>query len=232
MTAHTPPLLPHLLKWELVLLHRQQMIVISLVTAAVYLGLFYLLRNLGSLDRVLVLMIYNDPVIMSYLFAGVLLLFEKNENTLAALAVSPLPMRQYLWSKGVALTLVATGTALVMAWVGHGFRLQYVPFLIGMIGSSLQFAWVGCAMGARARDFSQFLLRSIGGMIVGAVPFLALFDVWDHPLVYLLPTYPGVLLLQAAFEPITLGQWLYSLVYLGLGLVGAYRWSQQTLQTV
>lgn len=93
--------LTQMLKWDLILLQRNQMITISFLIAGLYLGIFYLLKELGNLENVLIIMIFNDPVITGYLFAAVLMLFEKDQNMLVALSVSPMRFTHYLWSKAL-----------------------------------------------------------------------------------------------------------------------------------
>ncbi len=219
----------HLLRWDLIHLQRNQMIAVSLLVAAAYLGIFYLLRSLGNLEAVLVVMIFNDPIIMSYFFAGALLLFEKDQRTLDALSVTPLASGAYLWSKGLALALIATGTALGMTWVSYGWRLNYLNFGVGTLGSALLFAWLGCLMGRRTPSFNAFLVRSLGFIIPVSLPLLWLFGVWDHPLLYLLPSMPGVLLLRASFEPIADWQYVYGYGYLLLALITTYFWGKKLL---
>ncbi|MDX5321229.1 MAG: hypothetical protein LPK45_08940, partial [Bacteroidota bacterium] len=60
-----------LLKWDLLQLHRNNLIVLALLVAAMYLGLFKLLEPLGDLRSLLVLLVFNDPVVTGLLFAGV-----------------------------------------------------------------------------------------------------------------------------------------------------------------
>lgn len=219
--------LAHLLRWDLLLLQRNQMITVSLLVAAAYLGIFYLLKSLGNLEELLIVMIFNDPIIMSYFFAGALLLLEKNQRTLDALSVTPLSTGAYLWSKGLAQALIATGTALLMTWVGYGWGFNHVHFVAGTLGSALLFAWLGCLMGRRTVGFNAFLVRSIGVFIPVALPMLLLFEVWDNPLLYLLPSMPGILLLKASFEPIAAWQYFYGYGYLGLALVLIYYWAKK-----
>lgn len=222
--------LTQMLKWELILLQRNQLITISFLIAGLYLGIFYLLKDLGNLENVLIVMIFNDPVITGYLFAAVLMLFEKNQNTLAALFVLPIQFTYYLWSKALALTLVSTLTALVMAWVGHGFQMNYLHFITGVAGSTILFVWIGCVVGYKATSFNHLLLLSIAFLVPIALPFLAFFEVWHHPLLYLVPSYPGILLLKAAFQPITLAAYVYSYGYLLFSLIIVFLWSKKTLE--
>ncbi len=221
--------LGHLLRWDFIHLQRNQMITVSLLVAAAYLGIFYLLKSLGNLEELLIVMIFNDPIVMSYFFAGALLLFEKDQRTLDALSVTPLVSGAYLGSKGVALALVATVVALLMAWVGYGWTFNYLHFGVGTGGSALLFAWLGCLVGRRTTGLNAFLVRSVGVFIPMALPLLLLFKVWDSPLLYLLPSAPGILLLKAAFEPIANWQYVYGYGYLLLALALTYYWGRRLL---
>ena len=221
--------LMHLLWWDLVHLQRNRMIAISLLVAAAYLGIFYLLKALGNLEELLIVMIFNDPVIMSYFFAGALLLFEKDQRTLNALLVTPFSSGAYLWAKGLALSLIATGTALLMTWVGYGWTFHYGHFVAGVLGSALLFAGLGCLVGLRTRGFNAFLVRSIGVFIPAALPLLLLFEVTDSLLLYVLPSTPGILLLKAAFASLAAWQYAYCYGYLLLALALVYYWCQKLL---
>lgn len=222
--------LAQILKWDLVLLQRNQLIAISFLIAGIYLGIFYLLKDLGNLENILIVMIFNDPVITGYLFAAVLILFERDQNTLAALSVSPMRFTYYLWSKALSLTLISTMTALVMAWIGHGFQIHYLHFITGVAGSTILFVWIGCMIGFKVSSFNHLLMLTIAFLVPTALPFLAFFDVWHHPLLYLIPSYPGILLLKAGFQPIILGEYLYGYIYLLTCLIGVFVWSKKTLE--
>lgn len=223
--------LTHLLRWDFVQLHRHQMISISLLVGAVYLGIFYLLRSLGDLDNLLIVMVFNDPVLMSYLFAGVLLLYERDQRTRDALAVTPMSGAAYLWSRALVLSVVATFVALLMVWVGYGFVFNYLHFLVGCFGSSLLFTWLGCIVSGYSNGFNAYLIRSVGFFIPAALPLLWLFDVWDHPLLYLIPSFPGVLLLKASFQPLELWQYVYGYLYLILTTAAAFWWCRKSFRT-
>ncbi|MEM9832117.1 MAG: hypothetical protein AAF944_15895 [Bacteroidota bacterium] len=214
--------LTNLLRWDLLLLHRNQLIVISLVLAGVYLGLFYLLKDLGGLEKLLVLLIYNDPVVTGLMFIGALVLFEKDQHTLEALAVSPLSTDTYLWSKAISLTLVALGTSLIMAWAGHGWQFQYIHFIMGVIGASLFYIFLGGWLVAQTNSFNQFMVRMIPMLILTALPFIPFFGAAASSWFYPIPSYPSILLLQAAFEGISTAELVYAYGYGALAVAGSY----------
>ena len=224
--------LMQLLRWDFVHLLRNQMIAISLVVAAIYLGIFYLLSSLGSLENLLIVIIFNDPVIMGYLFAGVLLLFEKDQRTLDALSVVPLSLAAFLWSKALSLSLIATLTALLMVWIGYGWDIHYLHFVTAVMGTSMMAVWLGCMIGVRASGFNGYLVRSIGVLIPAALPLLSLFDVWNNPMLYLVPSFPGILLLKASFQSIAPWQYFYSYGYLLLAATLSFVWCRKLFRSL
>ncbi|MCU0397747.1 MAG: hypothetical protein MUC73_06555, partial [Cyclobacteriaceae bacterium] len=94
----------HLLKFDFILLNKNKIITISILVTAIYVGVFKGLSYLGNMEKLLILVIFNDPALLGFLFVGVLVLFEKNENTLDALAVTPIKISNYILSKSISLT--------------------------------------------------------------------------------------------------------------------------------
>lgn len=212
--------LGHLLKWDLIQLMRYQLVGISLLLAAFYLGLLFLLKDLGNLDNLTILLIFNDPVITGYIYAGVLWLFEKNQNTLVALAVSPVDPFYYLLAKLTAMVLLSLGVALVMIWAAYGWHFNYFHFLASVILTTATFCCVGYIVAMGASDFNLFMSRSLLFILPNAIPFLQLFEVLQSPLMYLIPSYGGIVLMKAAMDSVPSGEiaWAYGMSLLFLGL--------------
>ena len=89
----------HLIQFDFLLVHKNKVITISFLVTAIYVGVFKALSGLGNIEKLLVLVIFNDPALLGFLFVGVLVLFEKNENTIQALSVTPIQISQYILSK-------------------------------------------------------------------------------------------------------------------------------------
>jgi hypothetical protein len=65
----------NLLWLNFLLIRRNKLIEVSLVVTALYMLVFYWLQMLPSVDKLLVLIIFNDPAILGFLFVGVMVLF-------------------------------------------------------------------------------------------------------------------------------------------------------------
>ncbi len=191
----------HLLKWDVVLLNRNRLFILAAAMAAIYIGIFYLIKPLGNLTIIVIVLIYNDPVITGFLFASVLLMFDKNQHMVSAITVLPIPFTFYLLSKTVVLATLAVLSAFVMAFATHGLGFNYFHLFCATFISAFMFSCFGFAIGAVSKTFNQLLLYSIPFFIITALPFLALFDVGEPAYYFLIPSTGGLEILRSAFEP-------------------------------
>jgi fluoroquinolone transport system permease protein len=211
-----------LLKWDLLLLHRNRLILLSVVVAGLYVGIFYLLKPLGNLDTVLIVLLFNDPVVTGFIFAGVIFLMEKNQHTLQAVRVSPLSLSFFILSKTLSLSLISLITAVLMTLAAKGVAFLSFHLLSGVFLSAFLFTLCGFFFASYSRTFNHFLLYTIGFLIVMGIPFLSLFD-WGWTGFYLLfPSYAAIVLLKASVEQISSWYLLYGYGYLSLWVMGSW----------
>ena len=151
----------------------------------------------------------------TYVFVAGMVLFEKGEHTLDAIVVSPLSVPVYLLSKIVTLTTFALVETTILLVIGFGVT-GFSPWLLALGALTVGVMWtlVGLAQVVRYNAVTDFLMP--GAMIVGLIPALPLLDVlgiWPSPVWYLVPTYPSLLILTAAFRSIEPWQWVYAIGY-------------------
>jgi fluoroquinolone transport system permease protein len=72
---------------------------------------------------------------------------------------------------------------------------------------------LGFWLASRYSGISDFLVPSLVYMAPSQLPALTYFGVWDHWLLYLVPTQPAMVLLAAAFQPLPAWQIVYALGY-------------------
>lgn len=197
----------HLIKWDIILLNRNRLFVIAGVIAAMYIGIFYLLKPLGSLDKILTVLIVNDPVVTGYIFAGILLMFDKGQNTLQALSVTPVKLNTYLLSKTIVLSLLGMVSSIAMAAGAVGSEVNYIHLAISSFFATFIFAALGFAIGAVAKNFNSFLIYSMPIFILSGIPFFWVFGIGSLWWYFLLPISGGVGVLYgsvATVEPMLL----------------------------
>lgn len=210
------------LKWDIVLLFRNRLFHIAIFITIVYTGIFFLLKSLGNLNQILIVLIFNDPVVTGYIFGGVIWLFDKNQHTLQAVAVLPARRNQYLLSKILILSVVAVLVSLVMAIAASGINFNWFHLVFSVFLSSFLFSSVGFTMAAISRGFNEFLFYSIPFFIVSAIPFLSLFGIGENIYYIFLPSMGSIELLKGSLTP--LNWWYLMIMYFQLIIWTVVSW--------
>jgi len=188
-----------LLKWDVILLYRNSLFQISGIVTLFYIAIFYLLRGLGNLYIPLIVLIFNDPVVICYMFAGVLWLFDRSQNTLQAISILPFPKIDYLISKTLALSLLALILSILMAIAAVGFNFNFLHLTISVFFTSAMYCGLGFMIGSGSTNFLAFLMKSLPIMILSAGPFLLFYEPMNAGWILPFPTLGSVMLLQSAF---------------------------------
>ncbi len=212
-----------LMKWDAILLHRNRLFVIAGIVALMYVGLFYLFKPLGDLTNLLIVLIFNDPVVTGYLFAGVLWLFDKNQHTLEAISVLPISLKKYLLSKSILLSIMAVAVSLMMALSTQGFGFNWLHLIFAVFGTGFIFCLAGFIIASRSKNFNQFLMYSIPIFMISGVPLMTIFGFGNLLYFMPLPTTGGIGLLQATFQLVAWGNVIVCYVHLIIWSVICWR---------
>lgn len=213
----------HLLLHDFRLLFRNQIVTISVVVTLAYVGVFRFLAQFGAVEKLLILIIFNDPALLGFLFVGVMVLFEKNEGTWQALAVTPVRTSQYILSKSIALTIISLLCSCAMVLAAYGWQFHWGYFTLATLLTTLLYSMLGFIAVARQRLFNKYILLAGGLIILLGLPFLGYFGVVSEHWFIVFPTWPAVRLFDLAFqpEPSVMQVLTYSLLTL-IWTVGAY----------
>jgi len=177
----------HQLKWSLIILARNNIILLSIIVTAIYAIIFYALKGLPNMDRVLTLLILNDPAIIGLFFIGVSIIIERNQKTLDALMVTPVNHHVYIVTRVLALTLVGWICALMMGVALMGISFNFIHFSAGVIAVSLLSCLAGVWLICYTSEFMRFILKTIPIILVVNLPLLNYFGVTDVFLFKLMP---------------------------------------------
>ncbi|MEM1324343.1 MAG: hypothetical protein AAGI23_00235 [Bacteroidota bacterium] len=190
----------HLLKFDLKLLQKYQVVLISIIVTAVYVGVFKGLSNLGNVDQLLILLIFNDPALLGFLFVGVLILFEKSEHTLQALSVTPIKLHNYLLSKTIVLTIIGVLCCYAMVIATRGTDVHWLSFTLASLFATFIFSMFGFIAVADQNNFNKYILKATGIILGLALPFLGYFEVLPNWLFWVFPTWAPIQLYDLSFQ--------------------------------
>jgi len=173
------------------------------------------------------------------LYVAGMMIFEKEEGTLHAVIVSPLRTSEYLWSKILTLTALATlesaviivGALLIMSRSAAVAWPNIPLLLLGIIAIGVLFTLIGIVLVVRYNKITDFLVPMTALTSLLQIPFLHFWGVVEHPAFLLIPTSAPTMLMQGAFVPLTPWEWFYAIGYTTVLLVGLTAWAYRAFET-
>ena len=210
--------LKHMLRWEFTLLSRYKIIHISILSVVLYFLTTQVVESIKNQTQVHSVLLFFDPAVIGLMFVGALVLFEKSENVLQVLVITPMKTDDYLLSKILSLTFLSVISAtlfmgLMVLFNDASFNLFFL--IIGILLTSVMLILLGFIIVSRVSNINGYLL----GMMIGFIgltfpPLLQLFDLVENPIFYLWPTQASFLLFEGVFHSASLETWE---IFYGIG---------------
>ena len=217
------------IKWDMLRQQRYQIFAAAALLTLIYIALLRFLPLEGQ-NAVIITLIYSDPTSLGLLFIGAIYLFERSENTLAALAVTPLRPWHYLLSKTITLTFLAILCSIAMILAAVGTDFQPVYFVLGIGLSASLFTLLGFILASGCNTFNEYVMKMGLIMLPVALPILHLFGVFAGPWNYVIPVQAGLVLLEASLSPVALWEKAYGVLYLVAANVVSFNWAIRAYQ--
>jgi fluoroquinolone transport system permease protein len=217
------------LRWESTIQWRQGIYYAAAFITLVWTAVLYPVPDAGIVP-VLVMALFLDLAVFGFLFMAALYYLEKGDRVLEGLVVTPLRVWEYLTAKVALLTLVAIVVGAVVTVAAYGVGLNWGWYVISVVAMSVPLTLFGFAIAARYTGINEFLLPAIFFLFIMQLPMIGYFDLWNHWLLYLIPSMPGLVLLEAAFESVPLWEIGYALIYLVALTLASYWWASRTFE--
>ena len=172
------------------------------------------------------------------MYVAGMIVFERDEGTINAVIVSPLRVSEYLWSKILTLTLLATleativigGSMLIMRF-RESVSVPNVPILlIGIFSIGIIYTLIGIILIVRYAKITDFLIPMAGYAVVLQLPFLHFLGVYENIAFLAIPTSPSAMLMRGAYVSLSTGEWIYAIGYTALIIVGLTVWAQRAFE--
>ncbi len=199
--------------WDFKLIARYNILTIAAIITTIYCVLLAFIDTSGA-NKLVVSLIFSDPVMYGYLFVAVMILFEKEKETLKAFAVTPRKTSQYIWARNAAFTTLALLCSSTMLIFAQPENINFFYFFLAVILSSSLFVFIGLASIARVNNFNQFMVAIPIVLFPTCLPFLNFWEITDSLLFYLIPTQACLILFEAGISAIDNWQIIYAITYL------------------
>lgn len=185
--------------WQFRLFQRNNLLAMITAMTAVYVGLISVLKDFGAVEKFVTLLIYNDPAVIGFIFIGISIILEKDQEVLPALFVTPLNSHHYLISRILTLSTFGFLGALAMVLAVKGFSFNLLHFSVGAFSTCVLFCYLGVFIVSGTTEILHFLLRGVPLLILMSLPLLNYFELTNLSFLRLFPVQGGLNLLVNSY---------------------------------
>lgn len=219
-----------LVKGELTRLNKYNVFSVSVLIAVIW-GIILFLLNESLLGYILPFVLIIDATMMSVMYIGSVMYFEKSESTISTMLVTPSSNKEMVLSKVIANIIhnLFSSTLIIIVFViFKDVNINIFLVFLGIISTTTFFTIGGLCLSYFQKDFTGLLLSIIVLTFILAIPMaLYLFEVltanyWEYVLLFN-PMQAGQEVIVAAFEGYEFTyKYFISLGYMILGSISLY----------
>src|SRR5690606_2676969 len=162
-----------LIKGELHRLNKYRVTLVSFLVALVWGLVLYFIDDINILEQMLPMIIMIDATMMSIIFIGSIMFFEKSEQTISTLLVTPTSTDEQILSKVIANTihmLLSSLLIIIVFYFVKGVTVNFfwmIPLLIICIAFH---SLLGYVFSYHTKDFTSMLLSVMMFIIIFSIP--------------------------------------------------------------
>jgi fluoroquinolone transport system permease protein len=170
--------------------------------------------------------------ITTFFFVAGLMLLERDEGTLHAIAVSPLSPSGYLAMRSLNLTGLAALETLAIVWIGFGLSGSWWLILPGTAALGIIYTGFGAAVATRYESVNALLLPASAFVAFLLVPLLPHFELAPRLPFLVHPLEPPLTLIRAAYSATSQANVVFGVLgSLGWSLV-AFAWGRNRIRAL
>lgn len=180
-------------------------------------------------QSIIPILIVTDSGMMAIILLGASFYFEKQENTVKSLLVSPVSLNQVLIAKiisAIVSALVSLTIVVGFSIIYHGMEVQIIKLIFYALAIVISHTAIGYIVILKNKDFMSMLVVFFGVIILFYIPALLVsLDIIspDNEIFALLsPSYSGELLIRSAFKEVDGIKQLLAYIYLMVLGTGIY----------
>lgn len=220
-----------LIKGELQRLNKYNVTTISFVVALMWFLILYFIKDAGLLNELLPMVLVIDATMMSIMFIGAIMFFEKSESTLSTMMVTPVSSQDLILSKAISNTIhtvIASMLVVVVFYFVREVEVHWLLIILALVVSVFTHSLLGFFFSFHSKDFTGMLVGVMSYAFLVMVPsilnnFNVVFkgEVWEYILL-ILPTQATIKLIEVGFGAPIEAKFYISLALLIIGGVLGY----------
>ena len=187
------------LKWQVLIFQKNNFLAMIFGITAFYMVVIYFLKDLGNIDKFMTLLILNEPSLIGFMFIGLSIILDKDQEVLTALFITPINHHLFLWSRLLTLTGICLICSWGVVWMAKGTSFNFLHFSIGTFTASVFYSFVGVFVVSFTTDILHFILRSIPLLIFMGLPLFNYFEFTNISLFNLFPVQGSIYLITNSY---------------------------------
>ncbi len=188
------------IKWQFLIFQKNNLITMIVGITVFNMFVIYLLKDLGNIEKFTTLLIFNEPTMVGFIFIGLAIILEKDQEVLSALFITPINHHFYLISRILTLSAISMICALGMVLMAKGASFNLIHFSIGAFSSCVIFSFIGIYVVSFTTEILHFILRSIPLIILMSLPFFNYFGFTDFFIFKLSPVQGSLYLIDNSYN--------------------------------
>ena len=188
------------IKWQFLIFQRNNLITMIVGITVFYMLVIYFLKDLGNIEKFTTLLIFNEPTMIGFVFIGLAIILEKDQEVLSALFITPINYHYYLISRILTLSSISMICALGMVLMSKGTSFNLIHFSVGVFSSCILFSFVGIYVVSYTTEILHFILRSIPLIVLMSLPFLNYFEFTHLSIFELFPVQGSLYLIDNSYN--------------------------------
>ncbi len=179
-----------LLKGELIRLYKYHVTAVSLLLAFVWFVLLYFIQDNGVLTSFLPIIIIVDTTMMSIMYIGSVLFFEKTESTISTMLVTPVKYADHILAKVFAITIetfLSTALIVIVFFFIRDITINWGILVLALVLPTLLSSLIGFAISYHTKDFTSLLTWLMGYVFLTFFPVILSYldivfkaDAWQY----------------------------------------------------
>lgn len=220
-----------LIKGELQRLTKYHVTTVSFIVAVIWFLLLFFIDDNDLLAQLLPFVIVIDATMMSIVFIGAIMFFEKTEQTFSTMLVTPVTNQELILSKAIANTIHSLLSSMLIITVFYfvkNVEVNWILVVLALVISIMFHSLLGFAFSFHGKDFTSMLVNVMIYFILLTVPsVLNFFDVvfkgqvWEYILL-VSPTQAAIILIEVGFGGVIDITYFISLTVLVIGGILGY----------
>lgn len=217
------------IKWDVRFQISNKLYAVGFVLTVMWIGVIILFPA-EYMQYVIPIVLLSDLATMGLLFMGAIVYFERGQGFIYSIVTTPLKTSEYLISKVISLSLyVLLVTTAVVASVSFikNLNANYMYMLLSVLVASAFYTLLGFLLSSFFKTFTDFLFPMGVLFTFFNMPLLWMFDIASlqgfRHIIYIMPSYGLVILLQSILTPKPWYDIVYAVIYNTIAIHALYR---------